>query len=213
MDKREQYGAAVTYAKSVVSDWLAAASPDDTSEKVLLRLTSGVRHMVWMDGSPLLDAPDASLEILADLAVQGQAPRDLLKEIVSTKLLCGKPLTDVERRFEGEELVGLLPQVSKKVGKKAGKYFWRDAVAVLLAQDLVSKFGLKTTRNDEGTVKHSACDAIEEAFLAAGVTGTSYNALKRACSDRKLAEQVELVLMAIRKQKGEPIAVRAGLIG
>lgn len=213
MDKREQYGAAVTYAKSIVSGWLADASPEDTPEKVLLRLTLGVGHAVWVDGSHLLDAPDASLENLAHLALTRQGPRDLLKEIVSTKLLCGKPLTDVERRFAGEELAGRLPPVSKKVGKKAGKYFWRDAVALLLARDLVEKFGLKTTRNDAVTGKFSACDAIEEAFIDAGVKGTSYNALKRACTDKKLVEQVNLVLGAIREQKGKPTFFRAGLIG
>ena len=102
---------------------------------------------------------------------------------------------------------------NKKVGKKTGKYFWRDAVAVLLVQDLVSKFGLKATRNDEATGKLSACDAVEEAFRAAGVAGTTYNALKRAWSDRKLVEQVDLALMEIRKQKGQSASVRAGLVG
>lgn len=208
----QTYSSALAYSKVAIGEWLAAASPNDTYETVLLRMTLGVRPMSWIDGSPYLDAPDNSLCHLAEMAISNLACRDLLREIVSTKLICGKPLRDAERTFAGQELGGHLPTLAKKAGKKAGKNFWRTAAAVLLARTLVEKFDLSLTRNDEVKVHQSACDVVVLAFRAAGI-GATFHSVKDAVLSTKRTGEIDAVLAAIRAQAREPAAVRAGVVG
>lgn len=211
-ERRDAYAAAVAYGKMVIGDWVATAPSDDTPAEILLRLFFGVREFVWFDGSRYHDAPDAALAGLAELAEANIASRELLREIVASKLLCGKPLTDPERLFAGRELRGSLPKITGKVGKKARKNFWKRAVALLLVREMVARYGLLATRND-ASEPLSACDAAVEAYHHAGMKGISFQFLKEIWRDAELSREVELVISAIRKRQNEPAAVRGGLIG
>jgi hypothetical protein len=211
-DRSERYAAAVAYVATSLGDWLPALG-DETTDAVTLRLTFRVRTVIGPDGSSYLDAPDTALDLLVDRALVHLPSRELIKEIVSSKLLAGRPLRDKERVFAGLAICGQLPMIGGKVGRVGGKNYRQSSLARHFARVVVSRFGLGLTRNDEGSAQQSACDAVLEAFRSHGVKHLTYNVLKRVCLDVDFGKRDEIILALQIVQEAGPPTLRNGLIG
>jgi hypothetical protein len=122
-------------------------------------------------------------------------------------------LSTSEKLFAGQALGGRLPKIAQKAGKKGGLRFHQRAVALLIAQIVSAKFGLKLTRNDEVHVRQSACDAVVQAFISIGNHSMTFDVIKKVIHDRQLARDVEIVSALQLVQKLNPPAFRKGLSG
>ncbi len=114
--------------------------------------------------------------LLVNLALSEESFFDYCLEICSTNLRSDMPLPEGLRIFASAVLSGHAKRPKRR--SRPRKKNWLElGLLWSLTLELVADYGLKLTRNDEGSNKHSACDAVAEALTVCG-RETSYTEIK-----------------------------------
>jgi hypothetical protein len=113
---------------------------------------------------------------LAELARLDGEFFDYLSDVCALNISAGAPLPKPLREFAYSVLKGQLSRPTK--GSRPRKKNWLERSLIWsLTLQVVEDYGLVLTRNDEGSHRHSACDAVSEALTVCG-RKTTYSEVK-----------------------------------
>lgn len=115
-------------------------------------------------------------DYLVALAYLDEGFFDYCLSICSRNIWANVPLELPLRHFASDVLTGTISRPTKRSRPRKRNwaeksYFWR------LTLNVVDEFGLTPTRNDEGSTRRSACDAVAEGLTVCG-RKTSYSEIK-----------------------------------
>jgi hypothetical protein len=115
-------------------------------------------------------------DILAHLSATDEHVYDYCIELCRTNALAGVPLPYLLRIFSSQVLSQDVCRPSRR--SRPVKKIWMEQLLFYhAALEVTRVYGLFLTRNDEGSNKHSACDALAEALTICG-RPTTYSEIK-----------------------------------
>jgi len=130
---------------------------------------------------------------LTELAETDESFFDCCAEVCELNLIANAPLSAEMRIFAARVVSGDLTRPTKK--SRPFKKNWTETSLMLLgALDVAERFNLTLTRNDEGSNRSSACDAVAEALTVCG-RKTKYSEIKYLAvhpDKKKFREQVDV---------------------
>ncbi|MGR3548259.1 MAG: hypothetical protein ACU0DX_14085 [Roseovarius sp.] len=163
-------------------------------------------------GSFIRVSDEAAAELCAAALVDADV-RDLVTDIIATRINNDMPLTDDLKEFAYVALKNRLPKPKTKRGPKVSDRFERDLFIIDTLEDIEKDFGIPPTENDDSkrVVSSSGMGILAKCFHDNGYS-ISARAIKDVWLDKKKRRKVKRIRAAINNYKLPPVNSLADMI-
>lgn len=152
----------------------------------------------WRDSSDglFVEVPSGADEAIVSLAWRYADVRDLVLQVIASRIACGQTLTRPFRQFASLALTGSLPKPDVKRGPKSSDLFERNLFIIEMLKAIKANYGLDPTHNDSRkpySARLSGAEIVSECFCGQGrheVTPRTVKEVWKSKTNQRWAERI-----------------------
>ncbi|WP_297781149.1 hypothetical protein [uncultured Roseovarius sp.] len=212
----EKIEAARAYAEKEVKRFLASELPRGEGRGPAAYYLWWHLNLSFAKGArgSFIRVSDDAAAVLCNAALANADVRDLVLDIIATRIMNDMLLTDVLKDFAVAALLDRLPKPKTKRGPKVSDRFERDMFIIWTLEAIEWKFGVPPTENDmrSGALPPSGMGILAKCFADAGRHEVTARAVKDVWLDEKKRQNAKMIIAAILSYEKPPVNCLADMI-